>query len=123
MGPGEHQVGGELGGTSAIRWESPVKSLDDLEKLHFPEVKVDREATQRVVDLAESIFGDLLQVRVKTFWWWTLGMTLTFVFLRGLSQMMYDFVENPELVHRLMAFLRDGTCRCWINSRRKVCSA
>jgi len=30
-------------------------------------------------------------------------------FLRGLNQMMYDVIDNPDLIHRLMAFLRDGT--------------
>ena len=104
----EKRVGGELGGTSAIRWESPIKSIDDIEKLHFPKIQVDRQATQRLVDLAQSLLGDLLQVRLKTVWWWSLGMTLDVAFLRGLDHMMYDFIENPELVHRLMAFLRDG---------------
>jgi hypothetical protein len=36
-------------------------------------------------------------------------MTMTLVFLRGLEQVLYDFVLETGLMHRLMAFLRDGT--------------
>jgi len=105
----ETRVGGEMGGTSAIRWESPVKGMEDLQKLRFPAIKVDHELTQSLFDLAESVVGESLQVRLKTFWWWTLGMTLDLALLRGLGQIMYDFTENPELIHKLMGFLRDGT--------------
>jgi hypothetical protein len=105
----ETAIGGELGGTTAIRWDAPVKSMADLEKLRYPVIEVDRDMTQHVLELAESIFGDVLDVRVKTIWWWTLGMTMTLVFLRGLEQVLYDFALEPEIIHKLMAFLRDGT--------------
>ena len=36
-------------------------------------------------------------------------MTRTLVELRGLQQIMFDMVDNPDLVHRLMTILRDGT--------------
>jgi hypothetical protein len=35
-------------------------------------------------------------------------MTWTLVNLRGLSQMMYDMLDEPDNLHRMMAFLRDG---------------
>jgi hypothetical protein len=58
--------------------------------------------------LAEETLGDRLTVRLKTAWWWTLGMTWTLVNLRGLGQIMYDMLDHPNDLHRLMAFLRDG---------------
>lgn len=105
----QETIGGDMGGTSAIRWESPLKSIEDVDQLHFPQVEADQDATRRLAALAESVFGDLLQIRTHSFWWWTLGMTMDFVFLRGLTQMMYDFHENPALIHRTMTVLRDGT--------------
>ena len=54
------------------------------------------------------LFGDLLTVRVKTLWWWTMGMTWTLVNLRGMQQIMYDMIDAPDDLHRTMAFLRDG---------------
>ena len=35
-------------------------------------------------------------------------MTWTLVMLRGLEQIMLDMVDDPDGLHRLMAFLRDG---------------
>jgi hypothetical protein len=105
----EKKIGGEIGGRTAVRWEPPIKSYDkDLPKLRFPEVKVDYEATDCLAELADDVLGDLLTVRVRTQWWWSSGLTMRAVFLRGLQQLMYDLVEEPDNVHRLMAFLRDG---------------
>jgi hypothetical protein len=101
------KIGGEAGGS--YRWESPVETEADLERLHFPVLRVDFAGTERLAALAAETFGDLLQVRVRTSWWWTLGMTWTLADLRGLEELMLDMVERPALLHRLMAFLRDGT--------------
>ena len=103
----ERTVSGGDGGS--YRWESPIKTMDDLGKLRFPTVQVDWPATNRVLNQAKEILGDLLAVRLHTNWWWTLGMTMRVAFLRGLAQMMYDMVDNPDLLHGLMAILRDGT--------------
>jgi len=102
----ETRIGGEGGGS--WRWEAPLKTYDDMDKLRFPQITVDDEATQELLQLAQETFGDILQVRLKTVWWWSLGMTQTLVYLRGLEQIMYDMVDCPDEVHQLMAFLRDG---------------
>jgi hypothetical protein len=103
----EETVSGGDGGS--YRWESPIKTMDDLGKLRFPTVQVDWPATNRVRNQANEILGDLLAVRLHTNWWWTLGMTMRVAFLRGLAQMMYDMVDNPDLLHGIMAIMRDGT--------------
>lgn len=103
----EQQVGGEHGG--AYTWKSPIETEADADRLHYPTIQVDFPATEHLAALANDIFGDLLTVRIKTAWWWTLGMTWTLANLRGLQQIMIDMVDNPALVHRLMALLRDGT--------------
>jgi hypothetical protein len=95
----------ELG---SYRWDAPVKSPEDMEKLHLPRVEVDRDETTRRVELAQSIFRDILDVRAHGPLWWTCGLTWTLINLRGLEQVMVDMYENPGLLHRLMAFLRDA---------------
>jgi hypothetical protein len=102
----ETKVGGQDGG--AYRWEAPLKDYIDFPKLRFPRIVVNSDATTKRLGLAQDAFGDLLGVRVKTRYWWTLGMTWTLVNLRGLEQIMYDMVDRPDDLHRLMAFLRDG---------------
>ena len=103
----ETNVGGEHGG--AKTWTSPIKELADLDKLRFQTITVDRSATERLMSVAKETLGDLLPVRLRGAWYWTLGMTWEVIKLRGLEQMMVDMYDNPELLHRLMAFLRDGT--------------
>jgi len=102
----ETRIGGEHGG--AYTWEAPLQSYDDLPRLRFPTITIDEEATQRVMRIAQETFGDVLTVRLKTSWWWSLGMTWALVNLRGLSQMMYDMMDFPDQLHQVMAILRDG---------------
>ena len=102
----ETRIGGQGGGSYV--WDAPIKSYDDLDLLEFPTIKVDYEATERVMALAEDLLGDLLAVRLRTAWWWTLGLTQTAIHLRGLEQIMYDMVDQPDGLHRLMSILRDG---------------
>ena len=100
-------VSGGAGGS--YRWESPIETEADLDRLHFPSVCVDQDATNRLLDVALDTLGDLLTVRLHTNWWWTLGMTMRVAFLRGLENMMFDMMDNPGLIHRFMSILRDGT--------------
>ena len=100
-------LGGEDGG--AYRWESPVQSAADIDSLHAPEIAVEEEATQRVLALAHELFDGVLSVRLRTKWWWSLGLTWNLAAWRGLQQLMFDMVDQPDTIHRLMSVLRDGT--------------
>ncbi len=96
----------------AFRWDPPIKDYaEDMKKLHFPEITVDDKKSAEALDQACELFGDILNVSQKNSWWWTLGLTQDFVMLRGLEQMMYDMYDEPEGVHALMGFLRDGTLK------------
>mgnify|MGYP003871131979 FL=1 len=91
-------------------WDPPLKDLPaDLDRLHFRPLAVDRERTQRNLALANEIFGDLLPARIRGKYWWTAGLTWEAVKLVGLEQLMLLMYDQPETVHRLMAFLRDET--------------
>jgi len=103
----ETRIGGEGGGSFV--WDAPLKSYDDLDKLRYPVIVVDHEATRERLELAKSVFGDLLEVRLRTSWWWSLGLTQKAAYLRGLEQLMVDIYDEPEGLKRFMAFLRDGT--------------
>lgn len=99
------------GNGGAYTWDAPLKNFEMLSRLHFPEIVIDLAQTRSVLDLAHDLFDGLLQVRQKTGWWWSLGMTRTLIDLRGLGQIMYDLSDHPAEMHRMMAFLRDGTQR------------
>lgn len=99
--------GGEDGGAYHII--PPIKDYEeDFPKLKFPEIVIDYKSSDTIQNLAKGVLGDILIVRRKTNWWWTLGMTCDFITLRGLDNFMLDLILYPEWVHKLMAFLRDG---------------
>jgi hypothetical protein len=94
---------------TAYTWESPVKTEADWDRIHTPILRIDFAATDRLVGLASEMFGDLLPVRQKTQWWWSVGMTWLVIRLRGLETFMFDLVERPDFVQRMMHTLSDGT--------------
>jgi hypothetical protein len=102
----EVRIGGVGGGS--YRWDAPLKDYKNMDKLHFPELIIDHEKTDRMVLLAEDTFGDILKVEKRGLWWWSLGMTWTLVNLRGLEQIMIDMFDFPKELHQLMVILRDG---------------
>jgi hypothetical protein len=98
-------IGGEDDG--AYRWESPLKSYADLDKLSFRNLRVNYAKTQRLFELARDVLGDILDVRLEGVWWWSHGMTSDLILLRGFERVLFDMYDNPAGLHRLMAFLRD----------------
>ena len=91
----------------AYNWDAPLKTFAQMDRLHPRHIEVDPERSRQRLEQAQALLGDTLQVVQRTFWWWTCGLTMSYVYLRGLEQMMYDMVDEPDDVHRLMAFLRD----------------
>jgi hypothetical protein len=110
-GLAETQIRPKEAGGSYV-WDAPVKDYArDMPRLRYPEIIVDDRRTQRLLEVAQDLLGDILQVRLKGVWWWSLGMTWDFIRLRGLENLMLDMYDHPEGVHALMAFLRDGMLR------------
>ncbi|MBI2502936.1 MAG: hypothetical protein HYW07_06845 [Candidatus Latescibacteria bacterium] len=92
----------------ARRWESPIKDLDrDFAKLRPRTYAVDRQATFAEQARLEAVFGELLPVRIRGRFWWSMGMTWPAAELIGLEELMLAMYDNPEGLHRLMRFLRD----------------
>lgn len=89
-------------------WDPPLRDLGrDLDRLRFRQPSVDREKTWRHLNYAGEIFGDLLPARIRGPLWWTVGLTNEAIALVGLEKFMLDMYDQPENVHRLMAWLRD----------------
>jgi hypothetical protein len=93
-------------------WDPPLKDLDrDMARLHFRELAVDRTATQQDLDLAGELFGDILPARLRGGFWWSMGLTGQAIQFVGLEQLMLLPYDNPQGLHRLMAWLRDEQMR------------
>ncbi len=98
--------GGKEGG--AYTWEPHLRSLEDVQAIHPPEIRVDQATTRDTIDLARQVLGDILEVRLRSAWWWSFGLTSRLVVLMGMQNMMLHLYDNPDLVHACMGRLRDG---------------
>jgi len=105
---GMHETQIRTQSSGSYHWDPPLKEYGDLNKLHWPKITVDYQATEKTLELACRTFGDILQVQLKGIWWWTLGMTWTLINLRGLDQFMMDMYDHRDELHQLMSILRDG---------------
>jgi hypothetical protein len=105
-GVSEQYQGGKEGGS--FIWSSPIKSLDDLQKLHFSNIEIDYKTTLNAFSLANDVFKNILNVRIRNPWWWSWGLTYDAVMLVGLQNLLMYFYDNPELIHKIMEFVRDN---------------
>ena len=106
--PVEYTHGEDRG---SYRWDAPIKSEADFVRLRQRTIRLDRAASQRHLEAAKELLGDLVPVKMAGSFWWSAGLTWALISLRGLQQIMLDLYDNPGLLHRLMAFLRDGVLR------------
>ena len=99
------ETDGKLG---ARRWDPPIKDITaDFHKLHPREFEVDRKGTGVLRDDLENLVGDIVPVRIRGTYWWTLGMTWTVIDLIGLENIMLFMYDDPEGLHRIMQFIYD----------------
>lgn len=99
------RIGG--GHDGAYTWDAPLHDFADVERLRPKKTVVDFEKSKKIFDLANDVLGDILEVRMEGSWWWSLGLTSDLIFLRGFENILYDFYDNPDGLHAVMAFLRD----------------
>lgn len=88
--------------------EDQLSSMEDLEKLHEPEITVNDAETQRRYGLLNEIFGDLLPIRLcgvggagffapwDDLAWW-----------RGVEPIYIDLYDDPDLLHATMRKIVD----------------
>ncbi len=80
----------------------------DFPKLRFPEITLQTEKGERIMSLAHDVFDGILKVRRRGVWWWSAGLTAEYIKWRGLEELMLDFYDNPDWVHKVMKFLSDS---------------
>lgn len=91
----------------------PIVDLDrDFEKLQPAACRVDHEATARWQAFVQELLGDILPVEVRC------GipgpgplLTHRLVYLMGMEAFFTAMYDNPDGLHRMMAWLRDNALR------------
>lgn len=90
---------------------SPIKELDDINGMVVPNHRIDEKETERSITKLEQAIGDILEVNVNRgpFWrMWTGDISTDLGYLRGIEKIMWDIKDNPDWLHKLLAFMRDG---------------
>ncbi|MCT4619682.1 MAG: hypothetical protein N4A62_09885 [Marinisporobacter sp.] len=95
------------GGAYAI--ETILEDYEKMDLITKPEINIDYETTNKVLELAHDVFDGILEVRLQTIWFWSVGLTDEYARLRGMDKLMFDFYDYPEKVHQLMELLMKGT--------------
>ncbi len=107
----ENRVTKPSAAMGAYHIEPAIESEADLDKLHPAAIVIDRAESERRREALSDAIGDILPVAVTGVDFCRCGLTRMLIHLRGLEEMMYDLYDNPALIHRLMAFLRDEQLR------------
>jgi hypothetical protein len=92
-------------------YDPPIKTLDDARQMVSPHHVIDEESTARNVSRLRDAVGDIIEVnvdRAPEYTVWNADISTLLAYLRGLEQMMWDMVDNPQWLHGVLAFMRDG---------------
>jgi hypothetical protein len=90
-------------------WDAPIRDYKtDLAKLHAPTFDIDWQTTRSTLATAREVFDGILTVRLKGTWWWSLGLTWPAATLRGLSNILLDFVDHPDELRELLGTISRG---------------
>ena len=95
----------------AWQFDPVIKECADFDKLVRPRHEIDEEATARRKERLEDAVGDILPVCVSRVpVWdnsWHADIITDLTRLRGLGQLMWDLVENPEWLHSVVAWMSE----------------
>jgi hypothetical protein len=95
-------------------WEAPIKTPEDIDRLAEPHHVIDEDETRRRVEPLQEAIGDILPVvvdRAPAYRMWASDISTHLASLRGMEQIMWDMVDRPQWLHRLLAHMRDGILR------------
>ena len=89
----------------------PLKNLADLSQLRMPWHERDAVRAAEQAEKLHAAIGDIIAIhqdRGPFFRVWNGDLSTLLGHFRGMEHFMLDMMDSPELLHRLMGFLRDG---------------
>jgi hypothetical protein len=98
----------------AFKVDYPLRELADIKKLRLPWHGIDEARTAETASKLADAIGDILPInvdRAPAYRMWTGDLSTDLGYLRGIENIMMDMLDNPEGLHRLLAFMRDGVLR------------
>ena len=80
----------------------------DLAKLRYPDINYDAADHERRSQVLHDLFGDILTVQKKGVAHVSYHLWAQYIYLRGESAYLTDFVDAPDMVHEAMTFFTEG---------------
>lgn len=109
---GERNYSDEVKGS--FKCDYPIKKLEDFAKLRKPWHEIDEAKTAEKLERVTAALGDVITInldRAPAYRMWTGDLSTELGYLRGIEHVMMDMVVNPDWLHEVMAFLRDGVLK------------
>ena len=110
------QIGRHLSDEAGGAWgyDPPLKTKEDFENLKMPSFSYNPMKTHQQLERMEELLDDVIPVKLVCNPGYdnlsaTLGTAASE--LRGLEQLMMDTIIEPQLLHQLMAHVRDAKMR------------
>jgi len=95
----------------AYKEEFPIRKAEDIKKLRMPFHSIDENKTAADFEKLDSAIGDIIKVNIARHpfsWVWSGDISTIIGHLRGIENIMMDMMDDPDWLHSLLAFLRDG---------------
>jgi hypothetical protein len=92
-------------------YDPPLKNPEDFDRLRLPKITYNEQKTHLALWKAYDLLGDILPIKLVCDAPLSATLGTYAADLRGLGRMMQDMIDEPEIMHRLMAHLRDGVLR------------
>ena len=87
-----------------------ISSLEDVEKLHNEVITYDKALTERMYNQVGEAIGDIIPVRITgQHGGYEIGCKIwdDISWIKSIDQIMYDMMDEPELMHALASKLTD----------------
>ena len=102
--------GGEHG--TSYMWEPGIANSEDIDKIQDPKIEIDYETTENTLNIAKSVLGDELEVKLRGLNWHSPHMSRDLAKMVGLEAMMIMMHDDPDTIHAIMQkFLRGHLAR------------
>ncbi len=88
-------------------YQSTLMDLSDFDKLRIPVYTFNSKKTEELVEKADRLLFDILPPKVLCQNILSATLCHYAANLRGLEKILMDTILEPDLLHRLMAYLRD----------------
>lgn len=101
--------GEEPGGS--YRPDNPLKELADADRMAVPFHAIDEEATAIQLGAVREVMGDILPLvsdRSPFYRIWNGDISTNLGALRGIERLMFDMMDEPDKLHQILSFMRDG---------------